>query len=94
MRDPSKTDRLQYLQDLADKSNGKIKFFKAVLTTLGSFEEAMKGCYAVFHTASPFTSEVKDPVKELVEPAVQGTENVLLQANKTPFLSQAGCRHY
>ncbi|CAB9531348.1 Anthocyanidin reductase ((2S)-flavan-3-ol-forming) [Seminavis robusta] len=84
VRDPSKKDRIQYLQDVADKSSGSIKFFKADLLTPGAFEEAMQGCYAVFHTASPFTSEIKDPTKDLVEPAVHGTENVLLQCNKTP----------
>ena len=82
VRDPSKKDRLQYLQDLADKSSGSIKFFKANLTDSGSFEEAMQGCYAVFHTASPFTGNFQDAQKELIEPAVQGTKNVLLTCNK------------
>ncbi|CAB9496044.1 Anthocyanidin reductase ((2S)-flavan-3-ol-forming) [Seminavis robusta] len=88
VRDPSKTDRLAYLQEIADNSPGSIKFFKADLTTQGSFEEAMKGCYAVFHTASPFSTDIKDPVKDLVEPAVIGTENVLRQCNKTPSVKR------
>ncbi|CAB9517925.1 Anthocyanidin reductase ((2S)-flavan-3-ol-forming) [Seminavis robusta] len=88
VRDPSKKDRIQHLQDLAAKSRGSIKFFKADLLTLGAFEEAMKGCYAVFHIASPFAMAVKDPVKDLAEPAVKGTENVLLQCNKTPSVER------
>jgi nucleoside-diphosphate-sugar epimerase len=43
----------------------------------------MEGCELVFHTASPFTNIVDDPQKQLIEPAVKGTENVLEQANKT-----------
>ena len=37
----------------------------------------------VFHTASPFIASVKDPQKELIDPAKLGTRNVLEQANKT-----------
>ena len=34
----------------------------------------------VMHTASPFWEHVSDPQKELVDPAVQGTRNVLTSA--------------
>ena len=38
----------------------------------------MGGCELVFHTASPFVlSGIKDPQKELVDPALDGTRNVL-----------------
>lgn len=42
----------------------------------GSF----KGCQVIFHTASPFWTKVTDPQKELVDPAVAGTNNVLAAA--------------
>jgi dihydroflavonol-4-reductase len=48
----------------------------------------MKGCELVFHTASPFTIDVKDPVKELIEPAKLGTRNVLETANATPSVKR------
>ncbi|MCT4557121.1 MAG: SDR family oxidoreductase [Pelagimonas sp.] len=54
----------------------------------GSYAQAMQGCGVVFHTASPFTISVNDPQKELIEPAVQGTKNVLEQANATPGVSR------
>ena len=89
VRDPSKTERFQYLQDLADSSKGSIKFFKGDLVEDGSFEDAMKGCEIVFHTASPFTLDPKaDPVKDIVEPAVNGTRNVLNQCTKTPSVKR------
>ena len=43
----------------------------------------MAGCSIVFHTASPFRIGVTDPQKELVDPAVLGTRNVLEEANRT-----------
>jgi hypothetical protein len=33
---------------------------------------------SLFHTASPFIHGAKEPVKDLIKPAVHGTENVLL----------------
>lgn len=88
VRDPSKKDRLQYLQDEADKSKGTIKFFQADLMTPGSFIEACKECHIVFHTASPYTAVVEDPQKDLIEPAVHGTENVLNACNATPTVKR------
>lgn len=88
VRDPSKTSRLEYLIEAANKSPGSIKFFKGDLLDTGSFEEAMKGCSTVFHTASPFTLSVSDPRKDLIEPAVKGTENVLETCNKTPSVKR------
>ena len=85
VRDASKKDHFQYLQEVADKSLGKIKFFSADLLKQGSFKEAMQGCSVVFHTASPFvvTGKDVDPQTELVDPAVMGTENVLNEATNT-----------
>ncbi len=88
VRDPSKTDRLTYLTDLADAHPGTLQFFGADLIKPGSFAEAMAGCGVVFHIASPFASGVKNPQKELVDPAVHGTRNVLEQANNTQSVSR------
>ncbi len=44
----------------------------------------MAGCQVVFHTASPFKLGVEDPQKDLVDPAVKGTRNVLEEATRTP----------
>lgn len=88
VRDPSNTKKYQHLTDIADKSSGTFKAFQGDLTTPGSFEEAMKGCSIVFHTASPFQMTVNDPAKDLVEPAVEGTRNVLRQCNETPSVKK------
>jgi nucleoside-diphosphate-sugar epimerase len=84
VRDPSKQDKIQHLYDLAEKSSGEIHFFKADLLNAGSFDDAMKNCEIVIHTASPFVvTNFKDAVKDIIEPAVKGTENVLDSVNRT-----------
>lgn len=51
----------------------------------GCFDEAVKSdppFEAIIHTASPFHYKVTDPLKQLMEPAVQGTLGVLQAAKK------------
>lgn len=88
VRNPDNVEKLQDLNKLAEQAPGNIKFFKADLMTPGSYAEAVAGCGIVFHTASPFTTAVKDPQKELIEPAVEGTRNVLNTANATESVTR------
>lgn len=83
VRDPSKTERLAYLRELADGTPGTLRFFRANLLEQGSFDEAMAGCGVVFHVASPYTTAVDDPQTQLVDPAVNGTTYVLEAADRT-----------
>jgi dihydroflavonol-4-reductase len=83
VRDPDAADKIAHLVNLAANAPGEIKFFKADLLAEGSYAEAMAGCGVVFHTASPFTSKITDPQKDLVDPALNGTRNVLEEANRT-----------
>lgn len=84
VRDPDDHEKLIYLNRCAEKLPGKIRYFKADLLIEGSYDEAMKGCAWVFHTASPFSSNVKNAQKELVDPALKGTQNVLASVERTP----------
>ncbi|MTH97990.1 aldehyde reductase [Roseibium sp. RKSG952] len=83
VRNPDRLDKLRHLSELADRSSGEIRFFRADLLEQGSYDAAMQGCAVVFHTASPFTMDVKDPQTQLVDPAVNGTKNVLASVNRT-----------
>ena len=83
VRNPDNEKKLAHLNELAANSPGEIKYFKADLLTEGAYTEAMQGCELVYHTASPFTTDVKNPQKELIEPAERGTANVLESANQT-----------
>jgi len=55
--DEKKTEHLLAL----DGAKEKLKLFKADLLEEGSFEQAIEGCDAVFHTASPVSLTVTDP---------------------------------
>lgn len=80
VRDPNNTKRLSNLRALG--SEEKLKFFKTDLLEAGSYDEAMQGCELVYHTASPFVIDVENPQRDLVDPAVKGTANVLESANR------------
>ncbi|MGB3465301.1 MAG: NAD-dependent epimerase/dehydratase family protein [Cyclobacteriaceae bacterium] len=82
VRDPDNKDKTKHLDELAEASSGKIKYFKSDLLDEGSYREAMEGCELIYHTASPFTSNFKDPQKDLIDPALKGTENVLNTAKE------------
>jgi dihydroflavonol-4-reductase len=88
VRDPQNEQKLRFLNGLAAEAPGSIRYFKADLLEPGSYADAMQGCELVFHTASPFTTAVKDPVKELIEPAKLGTRNVLEQAIDSPSVKR------
>jgi nucleoside-diphosphate-sugar epimerase len=82
VRNPSDEKKNSHLKNASVNAKGVLKFFKADLLNPGSYKEAMQDCELVYHTASPFTSKIKDPQKELIDPAVKGTENVLNSANE------------
>jgi dihydroflavonol-4-reductase len=44
--------------------------------TEGAFDDAIAGCEHVYHIASAVFLTARDPQKEIVEPAVEGTKNV------------------
>jgi len=88
VRNPDNKEKLAHLDTIAKKSKGSIVYFKTDLMEKGSYAEAMKGCELVYHTASPFTLDVKNPQKDLIDPAVKGTENVLETANETPSVKR------
>lgn len=83
VRNPNNKEKVEHLVNLASSTKGEIIFFEADLLHKGSYKEAMQGCELVFHTASPFINSVTDPQKQLVDPALLGTKNVLETANET-----------
>ncbi len=84
VRNLAQKDKYSHLTALAVKSKGVLQVFEADLLNVGSFSEAMAGCELVIHTASPFkVSGIKNGQKELVEPALEGTRNIIESINKT-----------
>jgi nucleoside-diphosphate-sugar epimerase len=67
-----------------------LQIFEANLLSPRSFEPAMHGCTVVFHVASPFLlpEKINDGRRQLFEPAVNGTRNVLETVNDTPSVNR------
>ena len=79
VRNPAKgTDHLRALPGAAER----LELVAADLTTEGAFDRVVEGTTHVIHTASPYVLTVKDPQKDLVDPAVRGTESVLAACRK------------
>ena len=90
VRDPANSAKIAHLQAMAETSPGAISFFRADLLEAGSHDAAMRGCGIVFHTASPFlwAGKVNNPQRDLVEPALLGTRDILASANRTPTMTR------
>ncbi|MFC3572320.1 NAD-dependent epimerase/dehydratase family protein [Streptomyces yaanensis] len=74
------------LREMQAAFPGRLVLFEADLLKEGSFDEAMSGCRVVFHVASPFfvPEKIKDGHKDMVEPALLGTRNVLASVERSP----------
>lgn len=77
IRDKSKKNKYQHLLDIENETEGKLELWEADLLTEGAFDKPAEGCSAIIHIASPFTLRFKDAQKELIDPALKGTRNVL-----------------
>ncbi len=89
VRDPDSAKSVDHLEALGGASGGKLKIFRADLLETGSFDESMRDCELVIHTASPFfVTGINDPETELVQPALEGTRNVLAAAGTNPAVKR------
>ena len=79
VREPSHPKN-EFLTTLAKSLNAesRLRVFKADLLVEGSFDEAIRGCRAVIHTAAVVTLTYRvDPFAEIIDPVVRGVENVV-----------------
>lgn len=81
----NRNDKAKYahLEQMAAAAPGELEIWEADLLTPNAFDEAAKGCEIVFHIASPFRLDVKDVQRELLDPALKGTQNVLQAATRS-----------
>ncbi|KAK4278700.1 hypothetical protein QN277_016512 [Acacia crassicarpa] len=87
VRDPSDPIKTNHLLQL-DGAKERLHLTKANLLEEGSFDSVVEGCEGVFHTASPYSIDPKDPQVELIDPAVKGTLNVLKSCAKSPSVKR------
>ncbi len=76
VRNAENQEKYAYLYNL-EGANSNLELVSANLLAPEGFKSAIEGCEYVIHTASPYALNVKDPQKDLVDPAVNGTRNVL-----------------
>lgn len=88
VRNPDNREKRAHLDRMAAELPGSLTYFKADLLEDGSFDAAMQGVGTVFHTASPFIVQYDDPQRDLVDPAVKGTQNVLGAASRTASVTR------
>nr|AAY26021.2 cinnamyl alcohol dehydrogenase [Eucommia ulmoides] len=82
--DPKKTEHLRTLEGASER----LHLFKAELLEDGAFDAVVDGTDGVFHTASPFFYNTDNPQKDLIDPAVKGSVNVLGSCAKSPSVKR------
>ncbi|KAK6118701.1 hypothetical protein DH2020_047558 [Rehmannia glutinosa] len=87
VRDPGDDKKVGHLWRLSG-ARERLQLVKGDLMVEGSFDEAIMGCHGVFHTASPVLGLPinSDPKAEILQPAIDGTLNVLRSCKKNPSL--------
>ncbi|CAL5070172.1 unnamed protein product [Urochloa decumbens] len=75
VRNPDDIAKNSHLKDL--QALGPLTVLRADLLEEGSFDDAVASCDYVFLVAAPVNLASEDPEKELIEPAVRGTLNVM-----------------
>ncbi|RZB69857.1 Cinnamoyl-CoA reductase 1 isoform A [Glycine soja] len=79
LNDEAETKHLQSL----DGASTRLRLFQMDLLRHDTVLAAVRGCDGVFHLASPcIVDQVHDPQKELLDPAIKGTMNVLTAAKE------------
>ena len=77
------------LMKLQDSSEGRLNIIEADLMKEGSFDDVIRDCEVVIHTASPFKVKgVKNYREEVIDPALEGTRNILASVNKSPSVKR------
>jgi len=82
IRNSSDEKKIKHLEKIKSSSKGTIRYFESDLLSPNSYKSAMEGCEIVFHTASPFVMDSKDPQGEVIDPALEGTRNVIKTVEK------------
>ncbi|KAJ9703504.1 hypothetical protein PVL29_005025 [Vitis rotundifolia] len=65
-----------------DPADTHLTLWKADLTEEGSFDEAIQGCFGVFHVATPMDFESKDPENEVIKPTINGVLSIIKSCAK------------
>nr|GMD12357.1 cinnamoyl-CoA reductase 1 [Ipomoea batatas] len=79
IKDEKETKHLEAMEG----AESRLRLFQIDLLDYNSILAAITGATGVFHLASPcIVDDVRDPEKELLDPAIKGTTNVLTAAKE------------
>ena len=82
VRDATDPERTVHLSNLPIGKNGSLEIVEMNLLDEKSVNMAISGCKDVIHTAAAVIIKSKNPQKDIVDPSVIGTRNVLLAIEK------------
>eukprot|EP00163_Fabomonas_tropica_P013230 TRINITY_DN24732_c0_g1_i1.p1 TRINITY_DN24732_c0_g1~~TRINITY_DN24732_c0_g1_i1.p1 ORF type:complete len:456 (-),score=125.61 TRINITY_DN24732_c0_g1_i1:214-1581(-) len=89
LRSTSKHSHLKKLcPDILSADPSKLELVEADLSRTGSYEDHVQNVEYVIHVASPFKLGVRDAKVGLVNPAVQGTQQILKACQKAPHVKK------
>lgn len=82
VRDPSDARKTEHLRRAAESVGAaeRLELVAADLMDARSFERAFEGARFVFHMAATVALTAKDPQRDIVDPAVRGTQNAFAAA--------------
>lgn len=86
VRNRADAAKVRPLWELQEAFPGQLRLFEADLIEGGAFDAAFRDCAVVFHVAAPFLmpERIKDGRRDVVDPALLGTRNVLAAIERTP----------
>jgi dihydroflavonol-4-reductase len=76
VRDADDESQTAHLGTIAGDAADRLELVSANLLERGAYDEAVAGCDHVYHLASAVRLTARDPQRDIVDPAVIGTENV------------------
>ena len=77
-----------HLDVLREQHPGRLELFEADLLEPGSLDAALEGCDALIHTAAAVMLAAPDPQKQIIDVAVNGTQNVLDSVARVPSVKR------
>jgi len=78
----SRQEKYEHLSALPHAEN--IELVALDVQNKTQLEAFVKGCEIIVHGGTPFQLDVADPIKDLMDPTVKGTENFLKVVEETP----------
>ena len=77
VRDSSDSIRVDHLKALAIAEGGSLEIVEMDLFDAASVNASVAGCTDLIHTAAAVRISAKDPQRQIVDPSVIGTQNVV-----------------